>query len=133
LNFPQIDATRWQAHFVFVDESALLLIPTLRRTWAPRGEPGEAELRAEGNEAVVRIFEGFGEIRPQQELARRDARPVEDLQQRAGVGLTDQRDGRRGLHGGSLRVGNETEKVYAVRLDPARNGKRCFWSETAGR
>jgi transposase len=32
------NATRWQAHLVFVDESGFLLIPTLRRTWAPRGQ-----------------------------------------------------------------------------------------------
>jgi transposase len=32
------NATRWQAHLVFLDESGFLLIPTLRRTWAPRGQ-----------------------------------------------------------------------------------------------
>ncbi len=32
------NATRWQAHLVFVDESGFLLIPTLRRTWAPCGQ-----------------------------------------------------------------------------------------------
>jgi transposase len=32
------NATRWRAHLVFVDESGFLLIPTLRRTWAPRGQ-----------------------------------------------------------------------------------------------
>ena len=32
------NATRWKAHLLFVDEAGFLLIPTLRRTWAPRGQ-----------------------------------------------------------------------------------------------
>lgn len=32
------NAARLGAHLVFVDESGFLLIPTVRRTWAPRGE-----------------------------------------------------------------------------------------------
>ncbi len=32
------NATRLGAHLVFVDESGFLLIPTVRRTWAPRGQ-----------------------------------------------------------------------------------------------
>jgi len=31
-------ATRLGAHLVFVDESGFLLIPTVRKTWAPRGQ-----------------------------------------------------------------------------------------------
>jgi hypothetical protein len=31
-------ARRLGAHLVFVDESGFLLIPTVRRTWAPRGK-----------------------------------------------------------------------------------------------
>ena len=31
------NATRLGAHLVFVDESGFMLIPTVRRTWAPRG------------------------------------------------------------------------------------------------
>jgi transposase len=33
----QKKASRLGAHLVFVDESGFLLIPTVRRTWAPRG------------------------------------------------------------------------------------------------
>ncbi len=32
------NAARLKAHVVFVDESGFLLIPTVRRTWAPRGQ-----------------------------------------------------------------------------------------------
>jgi transposase len=32
------NAARLGAHLVFVDESGFLLIPTVRRTWAPRGQ-----------------------------------------------------------------------------------------------
>ncbi len=32
------NAARLGAHLVFVDESGFLLIPSVRRTWAPRGE-----------------------------------------------------------------------------------------------
>jgi len=32
------NATRLGAHLVFVDESGFLLIPSVRRTWAPRGQ-----------------------------------------------------------------------------------------------
>lgn len=32
------NATRLGAHLVFVDESGFLLIPPVRRTWAPRGQ-----------------------------------------------------------------------------------------------
>ncbi|MFH1741892.1 MAG: transposase [bacterium] len=32
------NATRLGAHIVFVDESGFLLIPTVRKTWAPRGQ-----------------------------------------------------------------------------------------------
>jgi transposase len=32
------NATRLGAHIIFVDESGFLLIPTVRRSWAPRGE-----------------------------------------------------------------------------------------------
>jgi transposase len=34
----QKKATRLGAHLVFVDESGFLLIPSVRRTWAPRGQ-----------------------------------------------------------------------------------------------
>lgn len=30
-------AARKQAHIVFIDESGMLMLPTVRRTWAPRG------------------------------------------------------------------------------------------------
>src|SRR5262245_53178527 len=33
------NATRLGAHLVFVDESGFLLIPSVRKTWAPRGRP----------------------------------------------------------------------------------------------
>ena len=32
------NAPRWKAHLLFVDEAGFLPIPTLRRTWAPRGQ-----------------------------------------------------------------------------------------------
>ena len=32
------NAARLGAHLLFVDESGFLLIPTVRRTWAPRGQ-----------------------------------------------------------------------------------------------
>jgi transposase len=32
------NATRLGAHLVFIDESGFLLIPSVRRTWAPRGQ-----------------------------------------------------------------------------------------------
>ena len=35
---PKKKAHRLNAHLAFLDESGFLLIPTLRRTWAPRGQ-----------------------------------------------------------------------------------------------
>jgi transposase len=32
------NATRMGAHLVFIDESGFLLLPTVRKTWAPRGQ-----------------------------------------------------------------------------------------------
>ncbi len=34
---PKKNATRLDAHLVFVDESGFLLVPSVHRTWAPRG------------------------------------------------------------------------------------------------
>ena len=53
------NAARLGAHLVFIDESGFQLIPSVRRTWAPRGETPILHVLAE-NHAAIRVYEALG-------------------------------------------------------------------------